>query len=82
LADAYRSSLRLADNSGFESLAFPSISTGVYGYPIEKAADVAMRTVIKFIRRPQRAIKVVRFVLFDLADYESYRQALASLVSL
>jgi O-acetyl-ADP-ribose deacetylase (regulator of RNase III) len=78
LASAYRSSLLLASEHGFRSVAFPSISTGAYGYPIREAAPVALRTVIEYLRgHPE--IERVRFVLFGRAAYDAYRSALESL---
>ncbi|MBA2447775.1 MAG: O-acetyl-ADP-ribose deacetylase [Chloroflexi bacterium] len=73
LASAYRSSLRLADEHGLKSIAFPSISTGIYGYPIEPAAKVAIETVIDYLRN-ETGLADVAFVLFsdgDLATYET-----------
>ncbi len=73
LASCYRSSLELAGENGIASLAFPSISTGIYGYPIESAASVACRTV----RAVLAELPVIREIIFccfstgDLAVYES-----------
>jgi O-acetyl-ADP-ribose deacetylase (regulator of RNase III) len=64
LANAYRSSLRLADRMGLHSLAFPAISTGVYGYPAEAAAAVAVCTVIDELANA-RTVHEVRFVLYS-----------------
>jgi O-acetyl-ADP-ribose deacetylase (regulator of RNase III) len=64
LANAYRNSLRLADRMGLHSLAFPAISTGVYGYPAEAAAAVAVCTVIDELNRARNVHKV-RFVLYS-----------------
>ena len=73
LANAYRNSLQCAVDHGIKTIAFPAISTGVYGYPIDKAAVVAVDTVKKFIREHPGKIELVRFVLFSadvLAEYE------------
>jgi len=78
LASCYRSCLELALAHGYRSVAFPSISTGIYGYPIEEAADVAVRTVRNFLRAHVDALDIVRFVLFSGSDLEVYRQALAA----
>jgi O-acetyl-ADP-ribose deacetylase (regulator of RNase III) len=75
LASCYRESLGLAQAKGLASLAFPSISTGAYGYPKEQAARVAIRTVVDYLRQ-NRGIKRVRFVVFSPQDFEIYRQAL------
>jgi len=73
LADAYRNSLRLAVSKGLRSVAFPSISTGAYGYPIEKACYVALSTVKEFLEKEDVLDKVV-FVLFTRHDLEVYRK--------
>jgi O-acetyl-ADP-ribose deacetylase len=75
LASAYRESLSLADENGLTSISFPSISTGVYGYPIEKAAAIAIKEVVDFLNKPT-SIKEVVFVLFDTRTYEAYAEAL------
>ena len=79
LASAYRSSLRIAAERKIRSVAFPSISTGAYRFPIELAATIALRTVAEFLERETHAIAEVRFVLFSEADLASYRAALSSL---
>ena len=79
LASCYRNSLRLAVEKGVRSIAFPSISTGAYGYPVEKAAPVALSTVATFLRMEKLAPGLVRFVLFDAGTLQTYRQALEAL---
>jgi O-acetyl-ADP-ribose deacetylase (regulator of RNase III) len=79
LASAYRSSLRLADIHGVRSIAFPSISTGIYGYPIAEAARVALSTVRDYLL-PDTAIEDVTFVLFTDADLGVYEMALAQIL--
>lgn len=78
LASAYRSSLELCATHGIRSIAFPSISTGVYGYPIDEAAPIALRTVIESLQRHPE-IALVRFVLFDQKTFDTYQAALTSL---
>lgn len=78
LANAYRNSLKLASENNLTTVAFPSISTGVYGYPIEKAARVAIGTVIRTAGELPD-IDLVRFVLFSNHDFEVYCQALEEL---
>jgi len=78
LAGAYRCSLTLADKHGLLSVSFPSISTGAYGYPVEQAAPIALRTVIDYLRR-HRGIELVRFVLYDTPTYAVYEDALRAL---
>lgn len=74
LASCYRESMRLADELGLESISFPSISTGIFGYPVEEAAPVAL-AAIHDAMRTARHVKLVRFVLFDEATLEAYRRA-------
>lgn len=64
LASCYRESVRMADDHGIHSLAFPAISTGAFGYPVEKAAEIAIRTIADVLPRCAHLDKV-RFVLFD-----------------
>ncbi|MGW3845940.1 O-acetyl-ADP-ribose deacetylase [Streptomyces fagopyri] len=68
LASCYRESLRLADELGARTVAFPAVSAGVYGWPMEDAARVAVRTV----RDTEAAVEEVRFVLFDERAYEAF----------
>jgi len=74
LAGCYRRSLEIAAEEHLESVAFPSISTGVYSYPVDRAARVAVKAVAEFLR-DQDAVKLVRFVLFDRATYDAYAAA-------
>lgn len=78
LANAYRACLQLADSNGVHTIAFPSISTGVYGYPIEKAAPIALQTVMRHLQEPS-SLELVMFVLFSAADYAVYAETLAVL---
>lgn len=78
LAAAYRNSLRVAVENGLKSIAFPSISTGAYGYPVEKAARTALAAVKGFIEENTTLDEVV-FVLFSEQDYEVYGRALAEI---
>ncbi|MGQ9506704.1 MAG: O-acetyl-ADP-ribose deacetylase [Candidatus Bathycorpusculaceae bacterium] len=73
LADAYRNSLRLAVSKGLKTIAFPAISTGAYGYPIEEASKIALSTVKEFLEKEDNVDKVV-FVLFSSRDFEIYRK--------
>jgi O-acetyl-ADP-ribose deacetylase (regulator of RNase III) len=77
LAACYRSSLALAEAEGLASVAFPSISTGAFGYPIEEAAPIALRTIASFLREA-RSVRLVRCVLFSESDLATYRRALAA----
>jgi len=74
LAEAYRNSLKLAVSKGLKTIAFPSISTGVYGYPIEKASRIALTTVKEFLEKDDKLDKVM-FILFTRHDLEIYMEA-------
>jgi O-acetyl-ADP-ribose deacetylase len=74
LASCYRESIRVADDHGICSLAFPSISTGAFGYPVEEAAEIAVRAAVEAL--PACAhVEHIRFVLFDRATCETYVRA-------
>jgi len=77
LANAYRNSLELARVKGLRSISFPSISTGAYGYPIEEAAGIAVKTVSKYVVK--HPFDEVRFVLFSESDFRVYADLLALL---
>jgi len=78
LSSAYRKSLELCSHHKISSVAFPSISTGIYGYPVEKASRIALRTVMDYLKdHPE--IKLVRFVLFDSNTHHVYEEALKEL---
>lgn len=77
LRDCYRHSLLLAEELGAQSIAFPSISTGLYGYPLEQAAPVAVQEVRRHVEQAPRPSRAV-FVAFDDATYEAYRRHLAA----
>lgn len=70
LASCYRNSLRLAAEKGAKAIAFPSISTGVYRYPIEQAAVIAMNTVLEELEK--YSFEEVRFILYSDKDYQVY----------
>ena len=78
LARCYRNSLALAAANGVRSLAFPSISTGAFGYPVDEAARTALRAVKEVLEAGSPA-KVVRWVLFSDPDLAAYRAALEGL---
>lgn len=75
LASAYRSALRLAAEHGIRSIAFPAISTGIYGYPLEQATDVAVRTVRDFGEQEPR-VQAVVFACFGPDVERAYRDRL------
>lgn len=76
LENAYSNSLKLAVENGVETIAFPNISTGIYDFPKQKAAEIAVETVSKFLSGNEQ-IKEVYFVCFDQENYELYNQLLA-----
>ena len=78
LASCYRKSLDLAENNGIESVAFPAISTGIFGYPVEEAAKVALGTVREEAKSLER-VRLVRFVLFGERDLEAHERVLSRL---
>jgi len=78
LASCYRESLKLAAAKGLKTVAFPSISTGAYGYPIDAAAQIALKTVRDYLAEHPK-IQRVRFVLFGRAAYEAYEKAIKKL---
>ncbi len=80
LANCYRNSLRLAAEAGVESIAFPSISTGIYGYPIEQACRIALTATEKFLQQPNPLQKVI-FCCFSAEDCAIYRQTLNELTA-
>jgi O-acetyl-ADP-ribose deacetylase len=79
LANAHRNSLRLASEKGIKSVAFPSISTGAYGYPMAEAARIGLQTVIEYLKAHPE-ITLVRFVLFGQSAFRTYEQVLAELM--
>ena len=74
LASCHTEALRVAEELGAGSIAFPAISTGAYGYPLDEAAAVALRTVLE----AQTTLEEIRFVLFGTNAYEAFRRALVS----
>ena len=79
LASCYYNSLKVAVENGIRTIAFPSISTGVYGYPTEKAAKVAVQTVNRFLSDDPGKIDVVYWVLFDDRTFNVYQSEIDKL---
>ncbi len=79
LASCYRRSLEVASQNKLKSVAFPSISTGAYGYPLEEAAPIAIKTVMDYMKR-HPDIELVRFILFGREAYQAYEKALKDLM--
>ena len=80
LASAYRESLKVAVENKVKSVSFPSISTGVYSYPLPEASRVAIEAVVKFLSKDTSLEEVV-FVLFDSGTFAAYKQALEEITS-
>jgi O-acetyl-ADP-ribose deacetylase (regulator of RNase III) len=78
LANCYRNSLALAEENGVESIAFPAISTGIFGYPVEMAAGVALGTIRKEADSLEH-VRLVRFVLHNASDLEVHETMLSKL---
>ncbi len=74
LANCHRESIRLADQQGIESLAFPAISTGAYGYPVAEAAPIAVSSAVEELASAKN-VTMVRFVLFEVATLRAYTRA-------
>lgn len=79
LESCYCNSLEEATRLGCSSISFPSISTGAFGYPVQQAATIALRTVVDHLHSP-RSVQLVRFVLFDGDTYQAYKDAAQKLV--
>ena len=79
LASCYRRSLEIASAHHLRSLAFPSISTGAYGYPVEQAAPVALQAVVEYLQA-HGDLELVRLVLYDRYTYQAYERALECLL--
>ncbi len=77
LASCYSNSLALAEKNGLTTIAFPSISTGIYGYPIESAATIAVNTVKAYLKQGS-SLKEIIFCCFSEEDCQVYKKALAT----
>ena len=77
LENCYENSLKLAKENGIKSIAFPAISTGVYGFPSDRAANIAVKTVKEFLEKDDSIEKVI-FVCFDERTFMCYENALNS----
>ena len=76
LANCYKNSLRVALENGMRSVAFPSISTGAYRFPLEKAAQIAVSTVRVFAEEHPDKLDLVEWILFDKRSFDAYEKAL------
>ncbi|GHO75462.1 macro domain-containing protein [Ktedonobacter sp. SOSP1-85] len=80
LASAYDTCLDLAEKYRMQSIAFPSLSTGAYGYPLTEAAPIALQTVIEHLTQEATTLRQVTFVLFDERTFQAYARALERLL--
>ena len=80
LESAYRTCLELASQNNCASIAFPAISTGIYGYPMQAAARIAFRTIIDYLKQHVE-IKLVRYVLYDARAFETHRRVLEEMIA-
>ncbi|SMG45858.1 O-acetyl-ADP-ribose deacetylase (regulator of RNase III), contains Macro domain [Marivirga sericea] len=78
LGHCYEHALALAEKHNIESIAFPAISTGAFGYPFEEATEIALKTVQNFLSKA-RSLKLIRFVLFSDEDFKHYEEKLPSI---
>jgi len=81
LASVYRRSMELAEANGIKTISFPSISTGAYGYPVEEAAPIALKTVIDYVIEHDHFERIA-FILFNEPITDTYAQALAQITQL
>ena len=79
LTACYRNSLRLAEHRKIDSIAFPAISTGIFGYPREEAAEVAFKTILEKVPSLVH-VKRIRFVLYSSSDLQVYERAMSRLL--
>ncbi|MEO0232733.1 MAG: macro domain-containing protein [candidate division WOR-3 bacterium] len=79
LSDCYKNSLKIAEEYKIDSIAFPAISTGYFGYPVEEAAKVAFKTIIEMI--PElKYVKRIRFVLYTEEDFKIHEKVLSQII--
>lgn len=74
LASCYRTCLNLASERDVKTISFPSISTGIYGYPLEEAADIAVKTIARWLQDHADVIRAVKLVQFSEGDHDVYRR--------
>jgi len=78
LRSAYQQSLQVAEDLGIESISLPAISAGVYGYPLDKAAYVALTAIADYLRRGDTSLKLVQMVCFTGTSYAAFRRFLST----
>ena len=80
LKNSYLNSLKLADENGIKSISFPAISTGAFGYPLEEAAEIGLKTIIGYLKGTTK-IELLRMVLYDDFSFDTHKNILEELVS-
>jgi O-acetyl-ADP-ribose deacetylase (regulator of RNase III) len=75
LSSCYRRSLEVAEKNNIKTISFPALSTGIFGYPVKEAAEVAFNTIIEYLKKPSN-INLVRLVLYDEASYKVHSEVL------
>ena len=80
LAKCYGNALQLAEQHKVESIAFPAISTGAFGYPVEDAANVAFRAIVEMVSK-LKSVKRIRFVLYSGRDFEIHEKTLSRIMN-
>lgn len=78
LRKCYKNSLALAEENNIDSIAFPAISTGAFGYPFDQATEIAFSSVLDFTKEA-KSVKLIRFVLFSEKDFQHYQNMLNSI---
>jgi O-acetyl-ADP-ribose deacetylase (regulator of RNase III) len=79
LKNCYKKSLLLASQKNIKSISFPSISTGIFGYPVKEASMVALKTITDFLKEHQE-IMLVKMILFSEGDYKIYKSSLEKIL--
>jgi O-acetyl-ADP-ribose deacetylase (regulator of RNase III) len=81
LASCYETCLRLAEERGVRTISFPAISTGVYGYPVEQAARIALAALRKHLEKPESGVREIVVVLWDGIAYDAHARVLSTLTA-
>ncbi len=79
LRDSYLNSLKLAENKGIRSISFPALSTGAFGYPLREASQIALQTIVDYLKG-KTSIELVRMVLYDQSSFDVHKEVLEEIV--
>jgi O-acetyl-ADP-ribose deacetylase (regulator of RNase III) len=79
LRSSYLNSLKLAEEKGIKSISFPALSTGAFGYPLREAAQIALQTIIDYLKAKTK-IKLVRMVLYDKNSFDVHKEVLEEII--